>query len=110
MLPMKNTKLSLWTVPLVLVSIVALVLAAAGGCDSGGNEGDACNPLVLRNPCDDGLTCRAASCSASFCCPANGPSGDPNCNAPGCPPDGGTDEGGAEAGTAGGPSDAGADS
>ena len=54
-------------------------------CELGGNEGDRCNPLVERDECQSGLHCKAASCTESYCCPINGPSSDPHCNAAGCP-------------------------
>jgi hypothetical protein len=59
---------------------VALVMLG-GGCDTGGNEGDRCNPLVQQDECDDGLHCQAATCSESYCCPTERTSADPRCSA-----------------------------
>lgn len=77
---------------------LALVLALTGqtmGCD-GGREGDRCVPVTLpngssgfsHNDCNDGLTCTTivdpasgATCGESYCCPTNGPSSNPYCNA-----------------------------
>lgn len=70
----------------VLVAFAAGIASAAYGCDDvGGKEGDRCNPLVLRDECDPGLACKAATCSESYCCPTDRTSSDPNCNAAGCP-------------------------
>ena len=87
----------------VLGGVGAAVLAFAGGCETGGNKGDRCNPLVQRDECDNGLHCQAATCSESYCCPTHGASTDPHCHAEGCPdPDAGAGAGSddAEAGTA----------
>ena len=90
---------------LVALGAVGLALVTlGGGCDTGGNEGDRCNPLVQRDECDDGLHCQAATCSESYCCPTNRTSSDPVCNAAGCPdPDAGEggDDGGSDATEAG---------
>jgi hypothetical protein len=68
------------------VGFVGLVAVAGGGaCDIGGEEGDRCNPLVLRDECHDGLSCKAATCTESYCCPVGRPSTDPHCNGEGCP-------------------------
>ena len=62
------------------------VLVLANACVTGGEEGDRCNPLVHREECDKGLACRASTCSVFYCCPASGPSSEPNCqNLVGCP-------------------------
>lgn len=98
----------------IAVTVGALTF---GGCETGGKEGDRCNPLVLQDECNSGLHCTLVTCSVAYCCPTNGSSTDPSCaNAEGCPdPDAGDAEaeGGdaeveaaAEAGTG---TDAGAD-
>lgn len=83
-----------------LAALGFAIAAAAYGCDDvGGKEGDRCNALVLRDECDPGLACKAATCSESYCCPKDRTSSDPNCNAPGCP-DEDAGDGGADAGDA----------
>jgi len=79
---------------LALMASVATLVFVGDACKPGGKEGDACNPLVLREEenCNSGLTCKPATCSTSYCCPKTGTSSDPNCNAEGCPdPDAGAD-------------------
>ena len=75
------------------------------GCDDfGSTEGDRCNALIATDECNSGLRCTAVSCAATYCCPENGSSTNPNCqNIVGCPD---TDDGGDEASA----DDAGADS
>ena len=74
-----------------LVTAVALgvaVTSAGAGCETGGKEGDRCNPLVLRDECSSGLRCRRLTCALAYCCPAgeSAQSGDPNCQGgDGCP-------------------------
>jgi len=108
--PRESRRTALATLFAVSAVLVALVAVVSGACTLGGNEGDVCNPLVLRDECNSGLHCKAASCTISYCCPVNGQSGDPNCSAPGCPDADGGDEGGADADAgsadAGSPSDA----
>ena len=70
---------------------VTLAVAVTYGCDVGGKEGDRCNPPVLQDECDDGLSCKPASCAESFCCPTDGRSASPSCNAVGCEADASTD-------------------
>jgi hypothetical protein len=93
-----NRRPLLGTVFLLVALVVALLARLESACTMGGNEGDRCNALVLRDECNSGLHCKAADCSASYCCPINGPSGDPNCNTAGCPATDGGDEGGADGG------------
>ena len=95
---------SLITGLVVLGAVGVALVAVAAGCDTGGNEGDRCNPLVQQDECDNGLHCQAATCSESYCCPTNRTSTDPHCNAVGCPD---TDAG--EAGATEGGSETGAD-
>lgn len=81
-----KSKLSLVLRAGMLAALAFAIAAAAYGCDDvGGKEGDRCNALVLRDECDPGLACKAATCSESYCCPKDRTSSDPNCNAPGCP-------------------------
>ncbi len=82
----------------VLGGVGVALVALAGGCETGGNEGDRCNPLVQQDECDNGLHCQAATCSESFCCPTNRTSTDPNCNAAGCPETDAGDDGASEGG------------
>jgi hypothetical protein len=79
---------------LTFIPIGLLLLALGNGCDTGGKEGDVCNPLVLRDECNDGLHCRQATCSTAYCCPTARASTDPNCNAQGCPDMDAGDDGG----------------
>jgi hypothetical protein len=82
----------------VLAAAVGALSGVVGNaCDMGGNEGERCNPLVLRDECNSGLHCTPASCSEAYCCPVNGSSNDPHCHGAGCPDAG--DDGGAEGGT-----------
>jgi hypothetical protein len=84
-----------------LSAVVVALVALAGGCETGGKEGDRCNPLVLQDECNARLHCQAATCSESYCCRTDGTSGDPHCQAAGCPdPDAG-EEGGSDAAEAG---------
>jgi hypothetical protein len=101
----RSRRLSLLVGSAAIAAIAALVFSLAPGCKPGGDEGSKCNPLVLRNECNDGLSCKAFDCSESFCCPVNGTSSDPHCNGEGCPDTDGGEEGGAQEGGA----DAGAD-
>jgi hypothetical protein len=82
-----------------LCALVATLVALGNACDTGGSEGEVCNPLVLQDECNAGLHCQQTTCSTAYCCPTNGSSSDPNCNAGGCP----------DAGDAGDGSDAAAD-
>jgi hypothetical protein len=75
----------------------AVLVAFIGGCDIGGKAGDRCNPLVLQDECNSGLHCTVATCSEAYCCPTNGSSTDPHCNATGCPDTDAGDDGGADA-------------
>lgn len=85
------------------VFVVGLVAAVVlvGACVTGGKEGDRCNPLVHRDECDHGLSCRASTCSVFYCCPPSTLTTEPNCqNLAGCPDtdagivDASTDDGG----------------
>ena len=71
----------------MLVIVVVSAIAFAAGCETGGEEGDRCNPLVHRDECDEGLACTAATCTVFYCCPrGGGPTSEPNCqNLAGCP-------------------------
>lgn len=74
-------------------ALLTLFVAVGSGCDTGGDEGDRCNPLVERDECDEGLHCTAATCSESYCCPTDHSSTDPHCNGEGCPdPDAGEED------------------
>ncbi len=76
----------------VVGAAVAAIVVFGGGCETGGDEGNKCNPLVLRDECNSGLRCTPASCSEAYCCPTARSSSDPHCNAEGCPaPDAGAD-------------------
>jgi hypothetical protein len=97
--PRESRRTALSTLFLVSAILGALVCIAGGACTLGGDEGDVCNPLVLRDECNSGLHCKAASCTTSYCCPVDGSSSDPNCNAPGCPDtDGGSPSDAGDAG------------
>jgi hypothetical protein len=81
-----------------LTAVAAALAVLAGACDTGGAEGDRCNPLVQQDECDNGLHCTAATCSESYCCRIDGTSSDPHCHAEGCPdPDAGAAEAGSDA-------------
>ena len=80
-------------------AVVIALVALGGGCDIGGKAGDICNPLVLQDECNSGLHCTLATCSVAYCCPTNGSSTDPHCNAAGCPDTDAGDDGGADAAT-----------
>lgn len=88
---------------LFLSAIVLVLLGDA--CKLGGKEGDQCNSLILQaegeDNCNAGFVCKPFSCSASYCCPKNGTSSDPNCNGEGCPDQDAGEEGGADAGEEG---------
>ncbi len=93
---------------LAAVAIAATAIAAFSACDLGGEEGDRCNSLIVKDECNDGLHCTAVTCSESYCCPTSGASTEPVCQAPvGCPDvdagddDGGDDDGGTDASDAG---------
>ncbi len=78
----------------------AAVLAVTGSsialaCTIGGNEGDVCNPLVLRDECQGNLRCTETTCSEYHCCPIDHPSSNASCRVEGCPDAG--DEGGGDA-------------
>ena len=75
------------------VGPLALLLALVGStaaCD-GGREGDRCVPQSVgfsHNDCNSGLTCTTivdpasgATCGESYCCPSDGTSSNPYCNA-----------------------------
>jgi hypothetical protein len=93
-----NSKHTMFTRFGVLGAVVAAIVALGSGCETGGKEGNRCNPLVLQDECHAGLHCRPASCSAAYCCPTDRSSTDPNCNAEGCP----DADAGADAGDEGG--------
>jgi hypothetical protein len=93
----------------VAVAALSISLFIGLGCETGGNEGDVCNPLVQQDECDNGLSCQQITCAKAYCCPTGGSSNDPNCNGDHCPSDDAGDEGG-EAGTDEGGTDAAADS
>jgi hypothetical protein len=78
---------------------LAIALVALGdACKLGGKEGDQCNALILHadgeENCNAGFVCKPFSCSASYCCPKNGTSSDPNCNGEGCPDEDAGEDGG----------------
>jgi hypothetical protein len=64
---------SLLTGLVALGGVGVAMVALVGGCETGGNEGDRCNPLVQQDECDNGLHCKAATCSESYCCPIDLP-------------------------------------
>jgi hypothetical protein len=78
-------------------ALVTVLVALGGGCETGGEEGDRCNALVLQDECNAGLHCTLATCSVAYCCPRDRSSTDPNCNGAGCPDE--TDAGGDESAT-----------
>jgi hypothetical protein len=98
-----------WLARLAALSALgALLVASTNGCDdTGGKEGDRCNPLVLHDECNDGLHCTQATCSEAYCCPTGRSSSDPHCNnQAGCPDTDGGDEAGADSAS---PAEAGVD-
>lgn len=68
------------------VAFAAFALATVTGataCNQG-SEGDRCNPSLSHDECNDGLVCsQPVDCPENYCCPANGESSNPNCQA-GC--------------------------
>ena len=72
----------------VMLSIfVSAIVLVANGCQTGGNEGDTCNPLVTQDECHSGLQCTQTTCTYAYCCPTSGSSANQNCNFGGCPSD-----------------------
>lgn len=59
-----------WTLAAFALGLGSII--ATYGCDVGGKEGDTCNANVLRDECDEGLSCTAVSCTRAVCCPPSG--------------------------------------
>jgi hypothetical protein len=67
-----------------LLALGAGLVVAGSGCNVSLNEGDRCNAALSHNECSDGLSCtQPAYCPETYCCPVNGTSSNPFCQA-GC--------------------------
>lgn len=75
----------------IVLSSVALLMFAVAGCHPA--EGERCDQPLFNDECTAGnaaLHCvYPANCGVAYCCPINGSSASPNCQA--CPGDGGVD-------------------
>lgn len=106
---LKSSRHSLFKRVCALSALVGALVALASACETGGKEGDRCNPLVLQDECNGGLHCRPATCSEAYCCPTARSSADPHCIAEGCPdPDAGNEDA-SDAGSEGGGGEGGSD-